>query len=65
MSIKTLGGSRENVMRIKQYELCLKSSFNDMSIYITALGMPTVCGPLCGQQTNLAKDQHPFLQLHT
>ena len=24
--------------------------------------MPTVCGPLCGQQTDLAKDQHPFLR---
>ena len=61
MGIKTFGSSGEKMMRLKQYELCLKSSFNDMSIYVTALGVPIVCGPLCGQQIDLAKDQHPFL----
>ena len=61
MGIKTFGATGEKVIRLKQYNLCLKFVDN-MSIYITALGVPTVCGPISGQRIDLAKEQHPFLR---
>ena len=60
MGIKTFRATSEKVMRLKQYNLCLKYVDN-MSIYITALGVPTMCGRISGQRIDLAKEQHPFL----
>ena len=48
--MKTFGKGNEKTMRLNEYELCLKTLNNDMSIYVNALGVPIICGSLSGRE---------------
>ena len=61
MIIKTFGSTSDKPMKVKEYELVVKSK-TGMNLYVKAYGVPTICSALNGQEVKLAADKFPFLK---
>ena len=62
IGIKPFNSDREKVMKLKEYDLCLNSCYNNSDIYIRALALPNICLPVGGQFIDVAVTQNPSLQ---
>ena len=63
--INAFGTDKGKGMRLKEYEIVIKSMDKSSSIYINALTIPVICAPISRRHLNvrLAKEQNEFLQV--
>ena len=58
MVIKTSGSTVEKPMKLKRFELVIKSEAN-MNLYMKAYSVPTICSSLTGQEVKVAREKFP------
>ena len=62
IKINAFGSTHGQNLRLKEYEVVLKPLDRSCSIYVKALAIPEICGPVCNQHVKLATDQNEFLR---
>ena len=61
--LKDFGSEKENVMKLKAYEICLQLLYeNRDTVAIRALALPNICLTVGGQYMNVAIEQNLCLQ---
>ena len=61
--VKAFGSEKEKVMKLKEYEICLQSLYDNRdTVTICALALPNICLPVGGQYIDVAVEQNPCLQ---
>ena len=58
MVIKTFGSTAEKPMKVKMFELVIKSKAG-MNLYLKAYSVPTICSSLTGQEVRVARKKFP------
>ena len=55
VGVKAFGSEKEKVIKLKEYEICLQSLYeNRDTVIICALALPNVCLPVGGQYIDVA-----------
>ena len=63
VGVKAFGSEKEKVIKLKEYEICLQSLYeNRDTVIICALALPNVCLPVGGQYIDVAIEQNPCLE---
>ena len=56
--IKTFGNDDEQLHQCEVVQICLKGMNSDLSLYVTAYVVPTICSPLRNQAIEFAKEKY-------
>ena len=59
--IKTFGNDDEQLHQCEVVQICLKGMNSDLSLYVTADVVPTICSPLQNQAIEFAKEKYSQL----
>ena len=55
--IKTFGNDDEQLHQYEVVQICLRGMNSDLSLYVTAYVVPTICGPLRNQDIQFAQEK--------
>ena len=59
--IKTFGNDDEQLHQYEVVQICLKGVNSDLSLYVTAYVVPTICSPLRNQVIQFAQEKYSHL----
>ena len=61
LSVKVFGSSEATIQVCDVVQVCVRSPYNDLSIFITAHVIPLVCAPLKNQAIHFAASHYPHI----
>ena len=62
MKVKAFGNEKGKTMRLKEYQVVIKTADMYSSIFLTTMAVPNICAPVSGQELNSAVNEHQFLR---